>query len=68
MRTFASQADLGPKKIRFPRLPKNCRAFTAEGDPKSGVILRAASDEARGIKHSRIRTAKRDREMRSAIA
>jgi glyoxylase-like metal-dependent hydrolase (beta-lactamase superfamily II) len=39
MKTFASQADLKPKKIRFQRLSKNCWAFTAEGDPNSGVIV-----------------------------
>jgi len=39
MKTFASHADLKPKKISFPRLSKNCWAFTAEGDPNSGVIV-----------------------------
>jgi glyoxylase-like metal-dependent hydrolase (beta-lactamase superfamily II) len=39
MKAFASQADLAPKKIRFQRLSKNCWAFTAEGDPNSGVIV-----------------------------
>jgi len=38
-KTFASQADLQPKKIRFRRLSKSCWAFTAEGDPNSGVIV-----------------------------
>ena len=38
-RTFASQADLEAKKISFKRLSKNCWAFTAEGDPNSGVIV-----------------------------
>ncbi|MEK6243594.1 MAG: MBL fold metallo-hydrolase [Pseudomonadota bacterium] len=37
--SFASQADLKPKKISFPRLSKSCWAFTAEGDPNSGVIV-----------------------------
>ena len=36
---FASQSDLKPKKISFPRLSKSCWAFTAEGDPNSGVIV-----------------------------
>jgi glyoxylase-like metal-dependent hydrolase (beta-lactamase superfamily II) len=38
-KTFASQADLKPKKISFQRLSKSCWAFTAEGDPNSGVIV-----------------------------
>src|SRR5918992_5638435 len=38
-KTFASQADLAPKKTRFQRLSKNCYAFTAEGDPNTGVIV-----------------------------
>ena len=37
--TFASQADLKSKKISFPRLSKSCWAFTAEGDPNTGVIV-----------------------------
>jgi glyoxylase-like metal-dependent hydrolase (beta-lactamase superfamily II) len=37
--SFASQADLKPKKIKFQRLSKNCWAFTAEGDPNSGIIV-----------------------------
>ena len=36
---FASQADLAPKKIRFQRLSRNCYAFTADGDPNTGVIV-----------------------------
>ena len=39
MKTFASQGDLKPKKIRFQRLSKNCYAFTTEGDPNTGVIV-----------------------------
>lgn len=38
-RAFASQADLKPKKIRFVKLSANCYAFTAEGDPNTGVIV-----------------------------
>jgi glyoxylase-like metal-dependent hydrolase (beta-lactamase superfamily II) len=38
-KTFASQADLTPKKITFRRLSKSCWAFTAEGDPNTGVIV-----------------------------
>jgi len=36
---FASQSDLKPKKISFQRLSQNCWAFTAEGDPNTGVII-----------------------------
>ncbi|HEY5635674.1 MAG TPA: MBL fold metallo-hydrolase [Burkholderiales bacterium] len=39
MATFASQADLKPKKTRFQKLSANCYAFTAEGDPNTGVIV-----------------------------
>jgi glyoxylase-like metal-dependent hydrolase (beta-lactamase superfamily II) len=38
-RAFASQADTAPKKITFQKLSKNCYAFTAEGDPNTGVIV-----------------------------
>ncbi len=38
-RSFASQADLAPKKISFRRLSRSCWAFTAEGDPNSGVVV-----------------------------
>ncbi len=39
MATFASQGDLKPKKIKFERLSANAYAFTAEGDPNTGVIV-----------------------------
>jgi glyoxylase-like metal-dependent hydrolase (beta-lactamase superfamily II) len=39
MKAFASQADLEAKKISFQRLSRNCWAFTAEGDPNSGVVV-----------------------------
>jgi glyoxylase-like metal-dependent hydrolase (beta-lactamase superfamily II) len=39
MKTFASQADLHAKRITFQRLSRNCWAFTAEGDPNTGVIV-----------------------------
>src|SRR5687768_4698758 len=38
-KTFASQSDLAPKKISFSRLSRSCFAFTAEGDPNTGVIV-----------------------------
>jgi glyoxylase-like metal-dependent hydrolase (beta-lactamase superfamily II) len=37
--SFASQADLAPKQISFRRLSRHCWAFTAEGDPNTGVIV-----------------------------
>lgn len=37
--TFASQGDLQAKKISFERLSANAWAFTAEGDPNTGVII-----------------------------
>jgi glyoxylase-like metal-dependent hydrolase (beta-lactamase superfamily II) len=39
MKSFASQSDLAAKKIAFRRLSRSCWAFTAEGDPNSGVIV-----------------------------
>ena len=38
-KAFASQADLEDKKITFEQLSKHCWAYTAEGDPNSGVII-----------------------------
>jgi glyoxylase-like metal-dependent hydrolase (beta-lactamase superfamily II) len=39
MKSFASRADLQAKKISFSRLSRSCWAFTAEGDPNTGVIV-----------------------------
>ncbi|MEY4978519.1 MAG: hypothetical protein RLZZ352_789 [Pseudomonadota bacterium] len=38
-KAFASQADLDDKKITFEQLSPHCWAYTAEGDPNSGVIV-----------------------------
>ncbi len=38
-KTFASQADLEEKKVSFTRLSDNAYAYTAEGDPNTGVII-----------------------------
>ncbi|HZH28907.1 MAG TPA: MBL fold metallo-hydrolase [Azospirillaceae bacterium] len=38
-RTFASQADLAEKAVRFDRLSDNAYAYTAEGDPNTGVVV-----------------------------
>jgi glyoxylase-like metal-dependent hydrolase (beta-lactamase superfamily II) len=38
-KAFASQSDLSDRKISFTRLSEHCWAYTAEGDPNSGVII-----------------------------
>ncbi|RKP45957.1 MBL fold metallo-hydrolase [Trinickia fusca] len=38
-KAFASQADLEAKKITFTQLSENTYAYTAEGDPNSGVVI-----------------------------
>ena len=38
-KTFASRGDLKPKKITFKKLSPSCYAFTAEGDPNTGVVV-----------------------------
>ena len=38
-KVFASQADLQEKKVSFTRLSDNAYAYTAEGDPNTGVII-----------------------------
>jgi glyoxylase-like metal-dependent hydrolase (beta-lactamase superfamily II) len=38
-KSFASQADLAPKKTSFTRLSTHAWAYTAEGDPNSGVVI-----------------------------
>ncbi|MSQ57546.1 MAG: MBL fold metallo-hydrolase [Limnohabitans sp.] len=38
-KAFASQSDLADKKITFEQLSAYCWAYTAEGDPNSGVII-----------------------------
>lgn len=39
MVAFASTADLAEKKITFEEIAENVYAYTAEGDPNSGVIV-----------------------------
>lgn len=36
---FASRGDLTPKKTSFTRLSEHAFAYTAEGDPNSGVVI-----------------------------
>jgi glyoxylase-like metal-dependent hydrolase (beta-lactamase superfamily II) len=38
-KAFASQADLEAKNISFTKLSDNAYAYTAEGDPNTGVII-----------------------------
>jgi glyoxylase-like metal-dependent hydrolase (beta-lactamase superfamily II) len=38
-KAFASQADLDDKKVTFSKLSANAYAYTAEGDPNTGVIV-----------------------------
>jgi glyoxylase-like metal-dependent hydrolase (beta-lactamase superfamily II) len=39
IKAFASQADLDEKTITFSRLSDNAYAYTAEGDPNTGIII-----------------------------
>ena len=38
-KAFASQGDLAEKKISFSEIGRDLWAFTAEGDPNTGVII-----------------------------
>ena len=38
-KTFASQADLEEKKVTFERLSDHAWAYTAEGDPNTGIVV-----------------------------
>ena len=38
-KTFASQADLEEKQISFTRLSEHAYAYTAEGDPNTGIVI-----------------------------
>ncbi len=38
-KAFASQGDMSEKKITFDEIGKDIYAFTAEGDPNSGVLI-----------------------------
>ncbi len=42
-KAFASQADLADKRITFSKLSEHAYAYTAEGDPNTGIIV---SDDA----------------------
>ncbi len=38
-KAFASQADLADKKISFTKLSDHAYAYTAEGDPNTGIVV-----------------------------
>ena len=38
-KAFASQADLADKVVTFTRLSDNAYAYTAEGDPNTGIVI-----------------------------
>jgi glyoxylase-like metal-dependent hydrolase (beta-lactamase superfamily II) len=38
-KAFASQADLEEKKVSFDKLSDNAYAYTAEGDPNTGIVV-----------------------------
>ena len=38
-KAFASQGDLAEKTISFTEIGRDLWAFTAEGDPNTGVII-----------------------------
>ena len=39
MKTFASHADLEIKKVSFDKLSEHAYAYTAEGDPNTGIVV-----------------------------
>jgi glyoxylase-like metal-dependent hydrolase (beta-lactamase superfamily II) len=38
-KTFASQADLEEKKVTFSQISEHAWAYTAEGDPNTGIVV-----------------------------
>ncbi|MDM4767332.1 MBL fold metallo-hydrolase [Pelomonas sp. SE-A7] len=38
-KTFASQADLEEKRVSFDKLSEHAYAYTAEGDPNTGIVM-----------------------------
>jgi glyoxylase-like metal-dependent hydrolase (beta-lactamase superfamily II) len=39
VKTFASQADLEEKQVSFTKLSEHAYAYTAEGDPNTGIVI-----------------------------
>ena len=48
-KAFASSGDIGEKKISFTEIGSNLYAFTAEGDPNSGVIVGGVGASGPGV-------------------
>jgi hypothetical protein len=46
---FASQADLDDKQITFSQISEHAWAYTAEGDPNTGVVLGASAYQPQQI-------------------
>ena len=38
-KTFASQADLEEKQVSFTQISEHAWAYTAEGDPNTGIVI-----------------------------
>ena len=38
-RTFASQGDLAEKVVSFEKLSAHAYAYTAQGDPNTGIVI-----------------------------
>src|SRR6059036_3059130 len=38
-KAFASQADLEEKQVSFTQLSEHAYAYTAEGDPNTGIVI-----------------------------
>ena len=38
-KAFASQADMEEKKVSFDQLSEHAYAYTAEGDPNTGIVV-----------------------------
>src|SRR3989344_4893062 len=47
VKTFASAADLEVKKVSFAKLSDHAYAYTAEGDPNTGIII--AGEDTRDL-------------------
>ena len=49
-KTFASHADLEEKKVSFDQLSDHAYAYTAEGDPNTGIVI--GDDAVHGDRHA----------------
>jgi hypothetical protein len=39
VKTFASHADVEIKQVSFDKLSEHAYAYTAEGDPNTGIVI-----------------------------